>query len=167
MAKRSSGLAALAATLGLGVMPACADTIYSCAGKDGAEVLQNMPCQPGAEVWAQPEPRDSKASTPTASAGVPDGSVAATLPEAVTGDAASAGPGMAPAAGEQAAADGDSLANLPSEPTLGMTKQQVKAILGEPTAITQEEVVQGNVVTWTYGDSRVLQFDTSGRLTTK
>ncbi len=56
---------------------------------------------------------------------------------------------------------------LPSEPALGMTQQQVRAILGEPTAITQEEVVQGKVVTWTYGDSKVLQFDPSGRLAAK
>jgi len=41
------------------------------------------------------------------------------------------------------------------------------AILGEPTSVTQEEVVQGKQVTWTYGDSRVLQFDTSGQLTKK
>ena len=75
-------------------------------------------------------------------------------------DAAGAANGAASPAGS------DDAANLPSEPELGMTQQQVRAILGAPTSITQEEVVQGREVTWSYGD-RVLQFDTEGRLTKK
>jgi len=43
----------------------------------------------------------------------------------------------------------------------------VRAILGSPTAIVQEEAVQGIEVTWIYGDSRVLQFDSAGRLSKK
>ena len=44
-----------------------------------------------------------------------------------------------------------------------MTASEVRAILGAPTEITQEEVVDGRVQTWSYG-SRSLQFDPSGRL---
>ena len=52
---------------------------------------------------------------------------------------------------------------MQGEPRLGMTETQVKAIWGKPTEITMEEAVQGRVDTWSYGDSRSLQFD-RGRL---
>jgi hypothetical protein len=48
-----------------------------------------------------------------------------------------------------------------------MTQQQVRAILGLPSAVTQEEASQGIEMTWIYGDSRVLQFDATGRLSRK
>ncbi len=50
------------------------------------------------------------------------------------------------------------------EPRIGMTTKEVKAIWGEPTEVTQEEVVQGRVQTWSYGPSRSVEFDPSGRL---
>ena len=50
------------------------------------------------------------------------------------------------------------------EPRIGMTTREVRAIWGEPTEVTQEEVVQGRVQTWSYGASRSLQFDHSGRI---
>jgi len=58
----------------------------------------------------------------------------------------------------------DGSATLPSQAEPGMTTTQVQAILGKPASITQEEGVQGTVVTWTYDDSHELQFDTAGRL---
>ena len=46
----------------------------------------------------------------------------------------------------------------------GMSKGEVRAILGSPTEITQEEGVDGRVDTWSYGSSRTLQFDAGGHL---
>jgi hypothetical protein len=154
--------------------PAHADTIYQCAGQDGAPLLQNVPCQPGSEVWVQKDTGPAK-SAPLA----PSATQAATR-AAPAADAASNDPGVmdrqeainakidaSATPGNTAVAESDELVNLPSEPDVGMTPRQVQAILGEPTAITQEEVVQGKVVTWSYGDSRVVQFDTTGRLSKK
>jgi hypothetical protein len=156
--------------LSLCAAPVQADTIYQCTGKDGAPVLQNLPCEGGSEVWVQKDAGDAKSAPrpPGAAAnstGPGTGVDANDVTAADVRDAQNARPDTA--AGDASSADSDALANLPSEPALGMSQPQVKAILGEPTSVTQEEVVQGKQITWTYGDSRVLQFDTSGQLTKK
>jgi hypothetical protein len=46
----------------------------------------------------------------------------------------------------------------------GMSQSEVRAILGSPKEITQEEGVDGRVDTWSYGDARTLQFDARGNL---
>jgi hypothetical protein len=47
----------------------------------------------------------------------------------------------------------------------GMSKNEVRSILGNPTEITQEEGVEGRVDTWSYGaGSKTLQFDAAGHL---
>ena len=141
----SWGLSAGVVIVYLSAAPAYGDTIYTCASRNGVPLLQNMPCDTGSEVSVQKDMREAK-SVPLP----PGGAQAA-----------------ARAPTDTAAAHSDELANLPSEPALGMTKQQVRAILGAPTAITQEEASQGIEMTWIYGDSRALQFDTSGRLSKK
>jgi hypothetical protein len=148
--------------------PAHADTIYQCVGQDGAPVLQNVPCQPGSEVWVQKDTRSAPSAAQAATRAAQAADAASSEP-AVTDrpEAVNAKTDAFAAPSDTAAAGGDELASLPSEPEVGMTPRQVQAILGEPTAITQEEVVQGKVVTWSYGDSRVVQFDTTGRLSKK
>lgn len=54
-----------------------------------------------------------------------------------------------------------------SEPRLGMTSQQVRALLGPPAEISQEEVVDGRTDVWTYPDAHVYEFDASGVLVSK
>jgi hypothetical protein len=47
----------------------------------------------------------------------------------------------------------------------GMSKSEVRSILGNPSEITQEEGVEGRVDTWSYGaGSKTLQFDAAGHL---
>jgi hypothetical protein len=155
--------------------PAHGDTIYTCAGRNGgAEVLQNMPCETDSEVSVQ---RDMSAATsvPLAPGTVQGAARAATAADVPSNDgtapdrqqAQNAASDASGAATDTAAAAGDDLANLPTEPAVGMTQKQVRAILGSPTAIVQEEASQGIEVTWIYGDSRVLQFDATGRLSKK
>jgi hypothetical protein len=149
--------------------PAHADTIYQCLGENGAPVLQNVPCQPGSEVWVQKDTGPAKsgaaqAATRTAPAAGPASNGVAVMDRR---EAVSAKADVSATPSDTAAAESDDLVNLPGEPDMGMTPRQVQAILGKPTAITQEEVVEGKVVTWSYGDSRVLQFDSTGRLSKK
>jgi hypothetical protein len=47
----------------------------------------------------------------------------------------------------------------------GMSKNEVRSLLGNPTEVTQEEGVDGRVDTWSYGaGSKSLEFDASGHL---
>jgi len=47
----------------------------------------------------------------------------------------------------------------------GMSKNEVRSILGNPTQVTQEEGVDGRVDSWSYGEgSEALQFDATGHL---
>lgn len=39
----------------------------------------------------------------------------------------------------------------------------MRAILGAPTPVTQEEVVDGKVATWSYGESRSIRFNAQGK----
>lgn len=133
------------------IASAHADTIFECTGKDGRHVLQNMPCDADSDGRVSDTGDARGASVATDSA----------PPSTGVANAAAAANAAASLAGSDAAA------NLPSEPELGMTQQQVRAILGAPTAITQEEASQGIEMTWIYGDSRVMQFDASGRLSKK
>jgi outer membrane protein assembly factor BamE (lipoprotein component of BamABCDE complex) len=66
-------------------------------------------------------------------------------------------PQAGPKGGSAAASAGQGL-------RAGMSKVEVQAILGAPADITQEEGVDGTVVTWTYRDSRTVQFDSGGHL---
>jgi hypothetical protein len=153
------------------IASAHADTIFECTGKDGRHVLQNMPCDADSDgrVSGTGDARGASVTTDSAppSTGVADAGPNRATPTDSPGarrapaDAAAAANAAASLAGSDAAAD------LPSEPELGMTQQQVRAILGAPTAITQEEASQGIEMTWIYDDSRVMQFDASGRLSKK
>lgn len=58
-------------------------------------------------------------------------------------------------------------AALPREPSLGMTTAEVRALLGAPTEVTQEEVVDGRTLVWTYDGARSYQFDSAGILVSK
>jgi hypothetical protein len=170
----SSGLSAGVVIAYLCAAPAYGDTIYTCASHNGVPVLQNMPCDTGSEVSVQKDMRNAK------SAPLPPGAAQAAARAPAAADASSnsaavlnrreaqnAASDASVATTDTAAARSDELANLPSEPALGMTKRQVWAILGAPTAITQEEASDGIEMTWSYGDSRALQFDASGRLSKK
>src|SRR5436853_1383647 len=169
-----SSLSAAGVIVFLCAAPAHGDTIYTCAGRNGAEVLQNRPCETESEVSVQ---KDFGAATgvplaPGTAQGAPHAATAADVPsnDAAVADrqqTQNAASGASAAAADTPAASSDELANLPAEPEVGMTQKQVRAILGAPTAITQEEAVQGIEMTWIYGESRVLQFDAAGRLSKK
>jgi hypothetical protein len=148
------GLSVAVVFLCLCAASAQGDTIYTCAGRNGGPVLQNMPCDTDSAVSVRMDVRApiSAPLAPGTAQGAPGAATAADVPGTAT-DTTGTG------SGERA--------SLPNEPEVGMTQQQVRAILGLPTAITQEEASQGLEITWIYDDSRVLQFDASGRLSKK
>ena len=142
---------------------ASAQVIFKCVGKDGTELYQNSACPAGSAsqaVLRTDKPRIG--SVPSAhknAAAVQDEPRVETPP-------APAATGETPATPLEPSIDTPSPPDAlvtQSEPRLGMTETEVKSIWGKPTEITMEEAVQGRVDTWSYGDSRSLQFD-RGRL---
>ena len=54
---------------------------------------------------------------------------------------------------------------VPTEPRVGMTTDEVRAIWGEPTEIVQEEPGDGDrFQVWSYGASRSVRFDRKRRV---
>jgi len=49
-------------------------------------------------------------------------------------------------------------------PRVGMTTDEVRALWGEPAEMNKEELRKGTFDTWTYADSRSVQFDRKGRV---
>jgi len=142
---------------------AFAQVIFKCVGKDGTELYQNSACPSGSE--SQVVLRTDKPKTRSVASARKNSAAAQDEPRAETPPAPAA-TSEAPATPLEARIDTpsppDALATQ-SEPRLGMTETEVKAVWGKPTEITMEEAVQGRVDTWSYGDSRSLQFD-RGRL---
>ena len=121
-------------------LPAAAD-IFQCVGKNGTDLYQNFPCQ-----------FDSLGSLPSSPS-----SAKTTLPP---GDATQAKPKPAPV---DVASTGKSTA-LPTEPRVGMTTEEVKALWGEPEEVIQDEPIGGRIEIWRYGDVRSVQFDRKHRV---
>lgn len=147
---------------------ASAETIFKCAGKNGTVLYRNFPCPSESEskVWVRTDAQDPR-TVPS-----PAGNSLTIRDEPRMENPAAPGPTGNPVATQSeprietptapSAASGPPAAQ--GEPRIGMTTKEVKAIWGEPTEVTQEEVVQGRVQTWSYGPSRSVQFDDTGRL---
>ena len=127
---------------------ASAETIFKCAGKDGTDMYQNFPCPP------ELESRVSARTSGHPSAPSPSGNPLT----------AQQTPSAPSPMGNSSTAPQISTAPIATGYLLpGMTTREVRAVLGEPIEVTQEEVVEGRVETWSYGASSV-QFDPRGHL---
>jgi hypothetical protein len=117
--------------------------IYKCSGKKGMPIYQNFSCE-------------------TDSAGTPATSSSNAAPMAAPGPTeearrTSVAAHTITAAGQARAAS--------SIPRIGMTTHEVRSIWGEPRETSKEEFAKGDIETWTYADSRSIQFDRKGRVT--
>ena len=125
----------------LGVAPAAAD-IYECTGKKSMPTYQNFPCEFDS-LGDLPSPPAAAATTSTArTAAAGHAPVRAGNPDSRVHRA-----GAAPA------------------PRVGMSADEVKAIWGQPIDTSKEELRKGTIETWTYADSRSIEFDRKGRVT--
>jgi len=119
--------------------PASAE-IFKCVGKNGTDLYQNFPCQ-----------FDSLSSLPSSPL-----SAKTILPPS---DASQAKPKAAPV--DVATSTKSSKA---SEPRLGMSPDEVRAIWGEPVETIEDEQRQGRIEIWRYGESRSVQFNHKHRV---
>ena len=126
------------------VLPAAAAhaEIYACAGKTGMTVYQNFTCDVDSL---------GSISAPTKTAQVP----------AAANDRT--GASERPVVLHRAS--GANASGSVNEPRTGMSASEVKALWGEPIDASKEEFAKGDIETWTYADSRSVQFDTKGRVT--
>jgi hypothetical protein len=124
------------------VSPLASAEIFKCVAKDGTDLYQNFPCQFESMGWMPMNAPSTK--TPAA-------------PSDSNQTKAKAGPLAADAASKSS--------TLPTEPRVGMTTEEVRAIWGEPVDSYQDELVDGRVEIWSYGASRTVQFDVKGRVT--
>ena len=118
------------------VAPLASAQIFKCVAKDGTDLYQNFPCG-----------IDSIGSTAT---NVPNEKSGV-----VQSDSKRAKPNASPPAGVAA---GKSII-AQSEPRIGMTTEEVRALWGEPTDTRWEEPGEGDLSElWSYGNSRSVRF---------
>jgi len=114
--------------------PAISAEIFKCVAKDGSPLYQNFPCQFDSIGWV---PSNLGAAKTTAKPG--DASQSKSAPINVASIA--------------------KLANS-SELRIGMTEDEVRALLGEPEEMVDDEPAEGGRVSnWRYADGRSVQFD--------
>lgn len=125
----------------LAMMPFASAEIFKCTAKNGLTLYQNFPCEidslgslPSRPAAGKPSP-EPKSIQADATSPVPQASAAAVMPR------------------PQA-----------SQPRVGMTADEVKAIWGEPAEVVQDEPRSGRVEIWQYEDGRVVQINQKHRV---
>ena len=119
--------------------PLASAEIFKCVAKDGTALYQNFPCQFDSIRWMPSNPQTAK-TTP------------------VPLDSRQAKAHAAPINVASIVKSVDA-----SEPRIGMTPDEVRAILGEPLEAVQDEGI--GIEIWRYVD-RTVQFDRTNRVVT-
>jgi len=116
--------------------PSAAAEIFKCVAKDGsgAPLLQNFPCS----IDSLGLPSNPSAAKPAPAAETAKPITQPTAAPAQTADAL--------------------------EPRIGMSGDEVRALLGDPESVEEDEPVSGRVSTWHYADGRTLQLDHKQRV---
>jgi hypothetical protein len=123
------------------VAPLASAQISKCVAKDGTDLYQNFPC------------------------GIDSiGSMATSAPGERAGPAQSDPKQAKPNATLPAGVNARKPAIAPTEPRVGMTVEEVKAIWGEPEEVVQDEPMDGRVDIWRYADSRSVRFSNRHRV---
>ena len=120
--------------------PLASAEIFKCVAKDGTALYQNFPCQFDSISWMPLNPQAAKTTL-------------------IPLDSRQAKPHAAPVNVASIVKSVD-----PSEPRIGMTPDEVRAILGEPLEAVQDEPIDPGIETWRYVDKNI-RFDGTHRVT--
>ena len=123
----------------LGVAPVASAEIFKCVAKDGTALYQNFPCQFDSIRWMPSNPQTAK-TTP------------------VPLDSRQAKAHAAPINVASIVKSVDA-----SEPRIGMTPDEVRAILGDPLEAVQDDSMDAGTEIWRYVDKNI-QFDGTHRV---
>jgi hypothetical protein len=125
----------------LSAAPASSDEIFKCVAKDGGPLYQNFPCYLDSPGWLPSSEPVAKAP-PMAGVAVQEKPKTVPISVASTVNSTSA-----------------------REPRIGMTADEVRALLGEPVEMVEDEPASGGRVSnWRYADGRIVQFDNRHRV---
>jgi hypothetical protein len=125
------------------IAPLASAQIFKCAAKDGTDLYQNFPC--GIDSIGS-----TATNAPSETAAVAQSDSKQTKPN--------------PNASVRASVAAVRTAIPPTEPRVGMTIDEVKALWGEPEEIIQDEPVDGRIEIWRYAQSRSIQFSNKHRV---
>ena len=126
--------------------PAISAEIFKCVAKDGSPLYQNFPCQFDSIGWVPSNLETAKTD--------------ATKTRAKPGDASQS----KSKSGVVNLASTNKSANA-NELRIGMTSDEVRALLGEPEEMIDDEPAEGGRVSnWRYADGRIVQFDHKHRV---
>jgi len=131
-------LAVLIAGASLGVASHAAAEIVKCKEKNGLDRYQNFPCSMDSQGWL---PNDRPAAKSATRGTTPEGVKAAPAVVAATEKSAHA-----------------------SEPRIGMSQEDVRAIWGQPMETDQDERKEGRIEIWRYADGRSIEFNHKQRV---
>ena len=120
--------------------PLASAEIFKCVAKDGTALYQNFPCQFDSIGWMPSNPQGTK--TPLMPLDARQAKPHAAAPVNV--------------ASIVKPIDG-------SEPRIGMTPDEVRAILGEPLEAVQDESIEAGTELWRYVDKNI-RFDRTHRV---
>jgi hypothetical protein len=139
---RRALVALVVVSAALGARPALAE-IFKCSAKVGTPLYQNFPCN-----------IDSLGSVPS------QPTVSSTPTSAPVSTSASEKPKGKPAERSAQVSAPMVKPTVATGVDLGMTETQVKAVLGEPDEMLEDEQRTGRVYIWRYGNREDVIFDT-------
>jgi len=120
-------------------VPAISAEIFKCVAKDGTALYQNFPCEFDSIGWVPSNPQTGKTTLmPGASQATPKAAPVNVAPVNVASTVKSTYTG---------------------EIRIGMTSDEVLALLGKPEEMVDDEPESGRVSNWRYADGRIVQFD--------
>jgi len=120
--------------------PLASAEIFKCAGKNGTDLYQNFPCQFDSLGSLPSSPPSAKTISPPSDA-------SQAKPKVVPVDVAS-----------------NARSAKASEPRMGMSPDEVRAIWGEPVEAVQDELREGRIEIWRYSEARSVQFNHKQRV---
>jgi hypothetical protein len=149
-ARLRHALVALVAISAFLIAPAVAAEIFKCVAKDGSPLYQNFPCDLDWLGWSPLSPPAVKTLSNAPVAKTP----------AMPGVAGQEKPKTPPIN----AASTDKSTHT-GELRIGMSSDEVRALLGEPEEMVDDEPDEGGRVSnWRYADGRIVQFDRKHRV---
>jgi hypothetical protein len=122
----------------LAMTPVVSAEIFKCTAKNGLALYQNFPCSMDSQGWL---PSDRPTVKPATRSVQPEGVKPAPAIVAATEKAARV-----------------------SEPRIGMSQEEVRALWGPPQETDQDERKEGRIEIWRYVDGRSIEFNHKQRV---
>jgi len=122
----------------LAMTPVVSAEIFKCTAKNGLALYQNFPCSMDSQGWL---PSDRPTVKPATRSVQPEGVKPAPAIVATTEKAARV-----------------------SEPRIGMSQEEVRALWGHPQETDQDERKEGRIEIWRYVDGRSIEFNHKQRV---